>query len=134
MIDWVIDNAFGVWGRAIMNFYLEYAVPINSVVVCYGVFLVFLHLKTRSFRFAATDEAKRIISGYGNPVAGPKLYTYVAERMKWDKVFESGKANLIAGRWGLWPIKATADNLKKVLPVSELCRDALAELKKQSTR
>ncbi len=132
MINWIIDNAFGTWGRGIMDFYLSYSLPINIVVIAYGGFLVYLHLKVRPFRRAAIDQVSKIIASAGKPGSGPKLYAFVARKLNWTDIAAVGEGALIAGRWGLWPIKATAERLPKVLPVSELCRDAIAERQKKA--
>lgn len=129
MIDWIIDNAFGTWGRSVMDFYLSNSLPINIVVLAYGAFLVYLHLRVRPFRRAATDQVGKIISTAGNPGSGPKLHAFVDRRIDWSAIAAVDEGAIIAGRWGLWPIRATEERLKKVLPVSELCRDAIAEQK-----
>jgi len=132
MIDWIINNAFGTWGRSVMDFYLSNSLPINIPVIGYGVFLIYLHLRLRPFRRAAIDQTMNIISAAGKPGSGPKLYTYVARKLDWSAVVAVGEGALITGRWGLWPVRATAERLQKVLPVSELCRDAIAEREKKA--
>lgn len=132
MIDWMINNAFGTWGRGIMDFYLNYSLPINIVVIAYGAFLVYLHLRIRPFRRAAIDQTRKIISTAGNPGSGHKLYAFVSRKLDWSTIVAVGEGALIAGRWGLWPIRATAERLQKIMPVSELCRDAIAEREKRA--
>ena len=132
MIDWIIDNAFGTWGRGVMDFYLTNSLPINIVVIAYGAFLVYLHLRVRPFRRAAIDQTTHIISAAGKPGSGPKLYAFVSRKLDWPAIAAVGEGALIAGRWGLWPVRATAERLQKILPVSELCRDAIAEREKKA--
>lgn len=131
MIDWIINNAFGTWGRGIMDFYLSNSLPINVVVVGYGVFLTYLHLRLRPFRQAAIDQTMNIISSAGKRGSGPKLYTYVARKLDWSAVVAVGEGTLITGRWGLWPVRATTERLQQVIPVEELCRDAIKEREKK---
>lgn len=127
MIDWILDNAFGSWGGGLFDFYFANALPINLVVIAYGVALAYWHLALRPYRRAAIDQVSRIISSAGKPGSGPKLYAYVGPKIKWEQVASVGVGKLVAGRWGLWPVKVTAERLRKILPVSELCRDAIAE-------
>ncbi len=132
MIDWLINNAFGTWGRGLMDFYITYSLPINIVVVAYGAFLLYLHTRIRPFRRAAIDQTLTIISKGRNLGTGYKLDEFVKGKLDWSAVAAIGEGALIAGRWGLWPIRATPERLQKSLPVSELCRDALAEMQKQA--
>lgn len=130
MIDWIIDNAFGAWGRGVMDFYLNNSLPINIVVIAYGAFLIYLHVRVRPFRRAAINQVSQILAAAGKPGTGPKLHAFVARKLNWSNIAAVGEGTLIASRWGLWPVRATAEQLEKILPISELCRDATAKREK----
>ncbi len=127
MIDWILNNAFGSWGGWLFDFYFANALPINIAVIAYGVVLAYWHVALRPYRRVAIDQVARIISAAGKPGTGLKLYAYVEPKINWEKVAAVGVGKLVAGRWGLWPVKATAERLRKIMPVSELCKDAIAE-------
>jgi len=130
MIDWLINNAFGTWGPGLLDFYITYSLPVNIVVVAYGAFLMYLHLRVRPFRRSAVDQTRTIIAKAGNIGTGHNLHTFVSRKIDWSAIAAAGGSTLIAGRWGLWPVRATAERLQKVLPIAELCRDALSEIEK----
>lgn len=127
MIDWLINNAFGTWGPGLLDFYIANSLPINILVIAYGAFLIYLHVRVRPFRRNAVDQARTIIAKAGDIGTGHNLHTLVGRKMDWSAVAAVGEGSLIAGRWGLWPVRATADRLQKVLPIGEVCRDALAD-------
>jgi len=134
MIDWIIDNLFGSWGRPAVEFYLEYALPINLVVVVYGVALVVWHLRLRPYRRAAVREVARVLWSLdlvrrspGQAARSPHVRAALLARLDWTNVTrETGEGALVAGRWGLWPRRASAATLPGLLPLDELVRDALA--------
>jgi hypothetical protein len=126
MIDWFIDTFLGVWGRAAVDFYGTYALPINSAVVIYGAALVVWHRRLNPYRAAAVEQARRLI---GTSRARPDdriLQQRVAAAFDWEQVAALGQGRLVAGRWRLWPARASAESLPKLLPIAELCRDARA--------
>lgn len=124
MIDWVIDNLLGNWGRPVVDFYVTYALPINIVVVAYGALLVWLHVRLRPYRAAAVAEARGIIAGLGKPPTGHALAEFVGKRFDWKPVLAVGEGRLVAGRWKLWPTRITAESVPRLLPMAELVRDA----------
>jgi hypothetical protein len=124
--DWFIDTFLGVWGRAAVDFYGAYAVPINSVVVAYGAALVYWHRRLSPYRAAAVDQTRRLIGTSRAHTDDRVLQQRVAAGLDWDKVAAVGPGRLISGRWRLWPARASAASLPKLLPVAELCRDARA--------
>lgn len=126
MIDWILDNAFGSWGGWLFEFYFANALPINIIIIVYGALLVYWHVALRPYRRTAIAEVTRILSTAGKPGTGHKLYAYVAPKINWEKIAATGEGKLVAGRWGLWPVKVTADRLRAIMPVSELCKDAIA--------
>lgn len=134
MIDWIIDNLFGSWGRPVVDFYVQYALPINLLVVAYGTALVVWHLRLRPYRRAAVREVARILSGLdivrrspATAARSPQVRSALVARLDWTAVVrEAGDGSLVAGRWGLWPRRATASSLPALLPLEELTRDALA--------
>ncbi|MEZ5190237.1 MAG: hypothetical protein R2717_04700 [Schumannella sp.] len=125
MIDWFIDTFLGVWGRAAVDFYAANALPINIVVVAYGAVLVFWHRRLRPYREAALEQVRRILGREKGGRPG-ELHERVASRIDWEQIAAVGPGRLVAGRWRLWPVRASAASLPRLLPVSELCRDARA--------
>ncbi|HWM35156.1 MAG TPA: hypothetical protein VNR36_13090 [Pseudolysinimonas sp.] len=126
MIDWFIDTFLGVWGRAIVDFYAANALPINSVIVVYGAILLVWHRRLRPYRDAAVAQVGGILAGRTLPKHPGELHEQVAKRIDWSRVAEVGPGRLVAGRWRLWPSRATATTLPRLLPIAELCRDAAA--------
>ncbi|MBX3098465.1 MAG: hypothetical protein KF761_02705 [Salinibacterium sp.] len=126
MIDWIIDNLFGSWGRVVLDFYIANALIINSVVVLYGVLLVALNLRLKPYRAAAVAQVRRIVSAAGSPPRGTALPAFVEKRFDWSEVAAIGPGRMVVGRWRLWPSRVTPESLKRHLPMTELCRDALA--------
>lgn len=124
MIDWFIDTFLGVWGRAIVDFYAANALPINSVVVIYGAILLVWHRRLRPYRDAAVAQVGGILAGRKLPKHPGELHEQVAQRIDWNRVAEVGPGRWVAGRWRLWPSRATATTLPRLLPIAELCRDA----------
>lgn len=134
MSDWVVDNLFGSWGRPVLDFYLQYSLPINLVVVAYGVALLVWHLRLRPYRRVAVREASRILWSLdavrrapASAARSPQVRAALAGRLDWTAIVrEAGEGGLAAGRWGLWPRRVTADSLPRLLSLDELTRDALA--------
>jgi hypothetical protein len=126
VIDWFIDTFLGVWGRAVVDFYGTYALPINSVIVVYGAALLWWHRRLRPYRDAAVQQVRGILAGRKTPKRAGELHAQVAARIDWEKVSALGPGRLVAGRWRLWPTRVSAASLPRLLPISELCRDAEA--------
>lgn len=131
MIDWIVDNLLGSWGRPVVDFSLEFAVPITVVVVAYGVVLTFWHLRLRPFRVVAVREASRIVGRADvqrkATVNPSSVRSALATNLDWGAIArEVGEGTLVAGRWGLWPRRATPETLASLIPVDELARDAVA--------
>jgi len=126
VIDWFIDTFLGVWGRAAVDFYAANALPINLVVVAYGVLLVTWHRRLRPYRDAAVEQAGRILARGGSK-QGTHVHDRVSAGIDWERVAAVGPGRLVAGRWRLWPIRASATSLPPLLPIAELCRDAEAD-------
>lgn len=124
MIDWFIDTFLGVWGRAVVDFYSTYALPINSVIVVYGAALLWWHRRLRPYRAAAVQQVGGILAGRKASKRPGELHAQVAARIDWERVSEVGPGRLVAGRWRLWPTRVSAGSLPRLLPISELCRDA----------
>ena len=100
MIDWFIDTFLGVWGRAAVDFYGTYALPINSAVVIYGTALVVWHRRLNPYRAAAVEQARRLI---GTSRARPDdrmLQQRVAAAFDWEQVAALGQGRLVAGPMG----------------------------------
>lgn len=134
MSDWVIDNLFGSWGRPVLDFYVQYSLPINLVVIAYGVALLVWHLRLRPYRRAAVSAASKILWGLdavrrepASAARSPKVRAKLAERLDWEAIVrDTGEGALAAGRWGLWPRRVTADSLPRMITLDELARDAIA--------
>lgn len=125
MIDWILNNAFGTWGRGLFDFYFDNSLPINIVVIAYGVVLVFWHVRLRPYRRAAVEQVAGIMAAAGSlPQALGARHAFVEKRMDWSAINAVGPGALVAGRWGLWPRRVSEDSLKAMLPLAELCRDA----------
>lgn len=126
MIDWFIDTFLGVWGRAAVDFYTAYALPINAVIVAYGALLLFWHRRLRVYRDAAVAQVGGILAGRKLPKHPGALHDQVAKRIDWQKIAAVGPGTLVTGRWRLWPSRVSAASLPRLLPIAELCRDAAA--------
>lgn len=124
MIDWFIDTFLGVWGRAVVDFYGTYALPINSVIVAYGAILLYWHRRLRPYRDAAVRQVGGLLTGARRTKPDGRLYADVARKLDWEQVAAVGPGRLVAGRWRLWPTRASTESLPRLLPVAELCRDA----------
>jgi hypothetical protein len=126
VIDWFIDTFLGVWGRAAVDFYASYALPINTVIVAYGALLLFWHRRLRPYRDAAVAQVGGILAGRKLPKHPGELHDQVAKRIDWQRVAAVGPGTLVTGRWRLWPTRVSAASLPRLLPIAELCRDAAA--------
>ena len=124
MIDWFIDTFLGVWGRAAVDFYSAYALPINLAVVAYGAALLVWHRRLKPYREAAVAQVRGILAKPRAQHDPSRVQAHVAKRIDWDAVAAVGPGRLVTGRWRLWPNRASATALPKLLPISELCRDA----------
>src|SRR5690606_3515224 len=118
---WIIDNILGSWGRPAVEFYLDYSLPINSVVVAYGIALVFWHVRLRPYRRAAIREAARIIGRADvqrKASAHPSSFqSALKANLDWNAiVLEVGEGSLVAGRWGLWPRRASSASMPRLIP------------------
>ena len=134
MIDWAIDNLLGSWGRPAVNFYFDFALPINLIVVAYGIALAVWHIRLRPYRRAALVEAARIVGkldsrkkSAGAAARSSAVQSALKAQLNWSTIAqEGGEGALVAGRWGLRPHRATAESLSRLIPYDELARDTLA--------
>ncbi len=142
MIEWFTEHGLGAWGRWLLDLYRDNALVINLVVVAYGVVLVVWHVRLRPYRRAALEQAMEIIDAVEGraaqrgrrPREEPQLQAEIAKRMDWPRIAAIGERRLVAGRWGLWPRRVTAESLPQIIPIRDLCRDALSERAAGSAR
>lgn len=123
MIEWARDHLFGQWGPAIADLYGAHALPVNLVVVAYGVALVILHRRLRPYRAEAVRQVQHALRGRPAPV-DRAARERIGDRVDWDAVAAIRPDALVVGRWHLWPRRASADTLRRMMPLDELCRDA----------
>jgi len=131
MIEWVRNNLFGTWGPAVYDFYSANALPINVLVVTYGVLLLVLHRRLRIYRDAAIQQTAVILQDRPPKNKRRALTAFVSSQLDWEAVAASAGHGLVVGRWQLWPRRATPQSLQRMIPVDELCRDVIDGFHKQ---
>lgn len=125
MIDWVVDHLLGSWGRVVVDAAVANALPLSIVVIAYGAVLLVGHRRLRPYQEAAIGQVARILPTVRG-TSGAALHEAVGRRLDWDRVAAVGPGRYVVGRWRLWPSRASAETLPKLLPLAELCRDAAA--------
>ncbi len=131
IFEWVMERT-GVWGPAIMAFYKENSLWINTIVLVYGAVMVLAWRNLEKLRYALTDqvlEQARSRAGVLTPDK-VKQATLKDFNLDWETAFQQSSFPLLAGQSSIWPVKASLESFKRLLPEKELYRRLEKPLKR----
>ena len=125
MVRAFIEMTLGRWGVAVLEFYEANSLPINTLVVAYGLTLTLSWANlVRIRKWLAATIAYRI---YERPDMGPdtKLKRVLREiEIPWEDAVKR-RFPLVSKQMGLWPRRTTTEAIQALLPAEELASEAL---------
>jgi len=126
MIRAIIESVMGGIFRAILQFYETHALPLNVIVLVYGLIMLMSWLNlVRMYRYLVVAMAKRI---HQHPNLSPKSSVKkVAETIPipWDEAVKASNFPLIGSQVMLVPLLSSAAGLQRILNRDELIGHAL---------
>lgn len=117
MITQIINYLLGPFGREMLAFYKANSAIINSLIVLYGLILVFGNTNFSRIKRQALKEL-------------PKFSKQDLKKIKWsDLSVSKGGLRIIASPKSWIPRVANADNLEKLLPIKIMIAEFLVDQK-----
>lgn len=132
MIRAFIEMALGRWGVVVLNFYEANSLPINTIVVAYGLLLVLSW--SNLFRIRRWLVAAIAYQIHERPDMGPhsKLKRVLSEvEIPWEEAVKS-RFPFVSKQTGMWPKRTTVEALQELLSPEEMAEEALEVLAKAS--
>ncbi len=128
MTEWVVDTLLGEWGQDVLAGYRANAVLINLVILGYGALLVYGHQRLGRYRAEVVRQVETLSSRPGTRRTvrtAEALERLVGDRIDWTAVAAVAPGRLVVGKWRLWPVRATAERLPRLIPLPEVTRDVM---------
>lgn len=129
MVGPFIEALMGDVGRAILNFYRDYALIINSVILVYGVFMFYCwNNLLRIYRFLIVEIARDAHTSdeLNRKKSNKKIRKIIG--VPWEKAVETSPFPYIARIGALVPKKKTVENLQLLFDEKDLADQALKAL------
>jgi hypothetical protein len=115
--------------RSVLYFYEAHALPLNAIVLVYGLVMLMAWLNlVRIYRYLVVAVAKQI---HLNPnLSAKSSVEKVAELIPipWEEAVKASRFPLIGSQAMLWPMLNSAAAVEKVIDREELLGHALAVL------
>ena len=121
MVDGLICGLLGGYGEVVLDFYLEYGLVINGIILLYAIIVSFSY---RSYRSALAQLLNHLTENYSDKLQ--KKSTKELEHLigkidlPWQEAYEAFRYPLIAQPMKLLPQKKTLDRLKEMISISVL--------------
>lgn len=132
MIYALIETYLGPIGAAALHFYQEYALPINSLVVLYGLVIVLSWTNLVSIRKRIVGSIAAQILQSPDLHAGSKVKRVVKEvDIPWQAAVDDVRFPLVARQAAFWPKRKSVEAVQALLPAEDLAKLALELLASQ---
>lgn len=130
MIFAFIRSLLGEFGRAILDFYIENSLLINSIIVVYGICVVFAH---RSYTL--TLEKIKNILGVENEIGSEKINKLIDKsKMDWEEVHSVSRFPFIAIPGRIWLQIRNTDTLQRLFSHENLLKLFVEQKTKQKEK
>lgn len=134
MIYAMIETYLGPIGRGALNFYVDNSLAINSLVVLYGLLIVFSWTNLVSIRKRLVGSiAAQIVK---NPAlhTGSKVKRILSEvDIPWQAAIDDVRFPLVARQAAFWPHRKSVEAVQALLPAEDLVKQALELLAQHDT-
>jgi hypothetical protein len=132
MIYALIETYLGPIGAAALHFYQTNALPINSVVVLYGLVIVLSWTNLVSIRKRLVGSIAAQILQNPDLHAGSKAKRVLKEvSIPWQEAIDDVRFPLVARQSAFWPKRKSIEAVQTLLPAEDLAEQALELLAKQ---
>lgn len=129
MVGPFIEALMGDVGRAILYFYQDYALPINTIILIYGVFMFYSwNNLLRIYRFLIVEMAKGAHTSdeLNRKKSNKKIRKIIG--VPWEKAVETSPFPYIARIGALVPKRKTVENLQLLFDEKDLADKTLKAL------
>lgn len=129
MVRGFVQMALGQWGTALLDAYYAYSLPINTLILAYGLIVLvswtnLLRIKTWLIHSIAAQIADR--EDLDANAGIPKLMKKID--IPWQKALER-RFPMVARQASFLPRKATPEALRALLDAEELVREARSRVR-----
>ncbi|MCA0250795.1 MAG: hypothetical protein LCH76_00610 [Actinobacteria bacterium] len=128
MSEWLVEKILGDWGQGLLAVYQANAVLINLVILAYGALLLFGYWRLGRYRAEVVRQVEHYYDTYRKRRSindAEALERLVVKSIDWAAVAGVGPGKLVVGKWRLWPNRATAERLPRLIPLAEVSRDVI---------
>jgi len=115
MIQAVINQIIGPWGRAILKFYFDNQSIINIIFLMWAVVMTYGSLTLTKIRHLTVRMA---VEALKNDPRAKDAEIWKSFRPKWEEEVAKLKPRIILNRWNLWVTRPTPEALIEVLRLS----------------
>jgi hypothetical protein len=135
MVREVVEGMLGEVGRQLLYFYEANALPLNLLVLTYGLLMLMAWLAlTRIYRHLVVLVAKEI--HLSPDVNKDSSFKHIRSTIKipWKVAVNAATFPLISSQTGFYPIRKSVESVKSILDEDELIKHAIAVLNGEDPR
>lgn len=131
MIFAFIRSLLGEFGRAILDFYIENSLLINSIIVVYGICVVFAH---RSYTLTL-EKIKSILGVENKEIGSEKIKKMIDKsKMDWEEVHSVSRFPFIAVPGKIWLQIRNTNTLQQLFSRENLLKLFVEQKTKQKEK